>query len=59
MSKNILLTLIGFALLLSGIILVLREWANLVIVFKGIIGGTMAVIGLFILFLVGGKSSKS
>jgi hypothetical protein len=59
MAKNALLTVVGIALLLAGIVLVLREWANLVIVFKGIVGGTLAVIGLFLLFLVSGKSSKT
>jgi len=58
MAKNIILTFSGIVFLLSGIVLVLREWANLVIVFKGVIGGTLAVIGLFILFLVSGKSGK-
>lgn len=56
--KNILLTVGGIACVLVGITLVLREWASLVIVFKGVIGGTLAVAGLFMLFLVSGKSSK-
>ena len=52
------MALSGIALVLVGIVLVLREWASLVVVFKGVIGGLLAVGGLFILFLVSGKSSK-
>lgn len=59
MAKNILLACIGIVLLLVGVVLVLREWANLIIVFKGVIGGTLAVAGLFMLFLVSGKSTKT
>jgi hypothetical protein len=58
-AKNTVLTLCGIAFLMTGIVLVLREWASLVIVFKGVIGGLMAVLGLFILFLVSGKSGKA
>ena len=58
MVKNILLACVGIVLLLTGITLVLREWASLIIVFKGIVGGTLAVVGLFMLFLVSGKSTK-
>ena len=57
-AKNTLLTLGGTAFLLTGITLVLREWGSLVIVFKGVIGGLLAVVGLFMLFLAGGKSGK-
>ena len=56
--KNVVLGLCGIICLLIGITLVLREWANLIIVFKGVIGGTLAVAGLFMLFLVSGKSTK-
>ena len=56
--KNVVLGLGGVICLLTGITLVLREWASLVIVFKGIVGGTLAVVGLFMLFLVSGKSNK-
>lgn len=58
MAKKILLTCFGVVLLIGGVVLVLREWANLVIVFKGVIGGTIAVIGAFLLFLATGKSTK-
>jgi hypothetical protein len=56
--KNIILTLAGMICVLGGVTLVFREWANLIIVFKGMIGGTLAVAGLFMLFLVSGKSTK-
>lgn len=56
--KNTLLTIVGIVFLLVGVTLVLREWDSLIIVFKGGIGGTLAVAGLFMLFLVSGKSSK-
>ena len=58
-AKNTILTVCGIVLLLVGIVLVLREWPCLVIVFKGVIGGLLAVSGLFMLFLVSGKSGKS
>ncbi len=53
-----LLTVLGIICVLGGITLVLREWASLMIVFKGVIGGVLAVAGLFMLFLVSGKSTK-
>ncbi|MBL8014529.1 MAG: hypothetical protein JNN05_11855 [Candidatus Omnitrophica bacterium] len=56
--KNLLLTLFGIVFLLLGVTLVLREWDSLIIVFKGVVGGTLAVAGLFMLFLASGKSSK-
>jgi hypothetical protein len=57
--KNMILGLLGVVFVLLGVTLVLREWANLIIVFKGMIGGTLAVVGLFMLFLVSGKSTKT
>jgi hypothetical protein len=59
MAKNILLAFFGIVFVLAGVTLVLREWTNLIIVFKGVIGGTLAVVGIFMLFLVSGKSSKT
>jgi hypothetical protein len=59
MAKNSIIAVWGVVCLLAGIVLVLREWANLLIVFKGLIGVILAVAGLFMLFLVGGKSSKT
>ena len=58
MAKKSILTVLGIIFLLGGIVLVLREWASLIVVFKGVIGGILAVAGLFMLFLVSGKSGK-
>ena len=58
MTKNLTLAFCGIAFLLVGVVLVLREWASLMVVFKGVIGGLLAVMGLFMLFLASGKSSK-
>lgn len=58
MTRNIFLAFLGIILLLAGITLVLREWVSLVVVFKGFIGVVLACVGIFILFLVSGKSSK-
>lgn len=58
LTKNILLTAGGILTLLLGVTIVLREWASLIIVFKGFIGVILAVAGIFMLFLVSGKSGK-
>ena len=58
MIKNSSLAMIGIICLIFGIVLVLREWASLIIVFKGLIGVILAVAGIFMLFLVSGKSGK-
>lgn len=58
MAKTVLLALTGIFFVLAGITLVLREWASLVVVFKGFIGVILAVTGLFMLFLVSGKCFK-
>ncbi len=42
---------IGFALVIAGITLTLRDWLFLVMVFRGVIGPLMAVIGLVVLTL--------
>lgn len=57
-AKNIFFACLGIILLLGGITLVLREWASLVVVFKGLIGVVLACVGIFILFVISGKSSK-
>ncbi len=58
-ARNLVVAFCGAVFLIVGIVLVLREWANLLIVFKGVVGGLLAVVGIFMLFLVGGKSGKS
>ena len=52
MLKNILLVCCGIILVIAGTTLVLKEWAAVVTVFNGIIGGALAVIGLVVLALV-------
>ena len=51
MIKNLLIACCGIVLLLAGITLVLKEWAAVVTVFNGVIGGALAVAGLIILSL--------
>ena len=51
MTKYILF-IFGFLLVIFGITLVLREWACVVTVFKGVIGGALAVAGLVVMFAV-------
>ena len=52
MSKKAVLFIIGFALVIAGITLTLRDWFFLVMVFRGVIGPLMAVIGLVVLALI-------
>ncbi len=49
MNKMVLF-LCGFVLMVAGIILVLRDWPSLVIVFKGVSGPLLAVAGMVMLF---------
>ena len=50
--RKVLLFLFGFALVIAGIALVLKEWLAVVTVFKGVIGGIVAIVGLVVLCLV-------
>ncbi len=52
MLKKTLFFIIGFALVIAGITLTLRDWFFLVMVFRGVIGPLMAVIGLVVLTLI-------
>ena len=49
--KKLLFFLLGFALVIIGIVLVLKEWPAVVTVFKGVIGGLVALVGLVVLCL--------
>ncbi len=40
----------GLVLVTFGVTLVLRDWACVVTVFKGVIGGGLAVAGLVVMF---------
>ena len=56
MSKNTFkksgLFVLGFIILIAGIILILAWWPDLVIVFKGTIGFILALAGLLMLYTV-------
>ena len=50
--KRILFFMAGFVFMTFGMTLVLQNWSCVVTVFKGVIGGALAVVGLVILFAV-------
>ncbi len=50
--KNAALAAVGGFLLLTGITLVLLWWDAVAVVFRGVAGGLLAVLGLFILFFI-------
>lgn len=49
--KKILLPILGLVLLIAGIVLILKWWAFLAIVFKGVSGIALALVGMLVLFL--------
>ena len=51
--KTTLQITIGIVMLLTGISLVLAWWPSVVVIFKGVFGGTLAIVGLIILYLAG------
>ena len=51
MSKKILFFTLGFALVIIGVALTLRDWLFLVMVFRGVLGPVLAVGGLVVLAL--------
>ena len=51
-SKKITLFIIGFAVLISGITLVLMWWKDVVILFHGAIGMILALAGMIILYMM-------
>ena len=55
MLKKILLFLLGSFLLVSGIIAILKNWGEIVIVFKSLYGMALAVGGLIVLSLIAEK----
>jgi hypothetical protein len=50
--KKLFLFLLGFALVITGIALVLKEWLAVVTVFKGFIGALVAIAGLVVLCIL-------
>ena len=51
MNKKVLLFTLGFALVVIGITLTLRDWLFLVMIFRGVIGPVLAIAGLVVLTL--------
>lgn len=47
--KKILLLAIGAVLVVGGITLVLRDWVYIKMVFRGVIGPLLAVVGMVVL----------
>ena len=52
MPKKISLFLSGSFLLIAGIALVLKEWNSVVVIFNGMVGGVLAILGLIVLMSV-------
>ena len=50
--KKFLLLALGGVVLVFGITLILKEWDQVVVVFRGVIGMALALAGLLILMLV-------
>jgi hypothetical protein len=46
------LAAVGVACLIGGVSLVLTYWAYVVVLFKGVIGGVLAVAGLIVLLMI-------
>lgn len=50
MGRKVMMWVVGFGLTILGVALVLRQWEAVVLVFKGVFGAILAVVGLVILF---------
>ena len=50
-AKKIILYLVGFLLVIAGIALAIKDWFFIEMVFRGVIGPLLAVIGLVVLTL--------
>ncbi len=50
--KNVLLSGIGFSLIIGGMALTLAQWDILAMVVKACVGPVLAVVGLVVLFAV-------
>ena len=53
-TKKFISLAVGGALLVAGIALILTQWNCVVILFKGVIGMILAIIGLLVLMLIKG-----
>jgi uncharacterized membrane protein YqgA involved in biofilm formation len=54
-GRKVMMFVIGFVLTVLGVTVVLQQWENVVLVFKAVIGGLIAVIGLVIMFALSFK----
>lgn len=52
MFKQILIVITGVSALISGIVLILLWWPQVINLFKGVIGMILALAGLVILYIV-------
>lgn len=50
--KKFILLLVGFFVLILGITLILVWWGDVVALFKGAVGGILALAGLFTLYAI-------
>ena len=48
--NKIFLFILGFIVVILGITMVLRNWTDTLIVFRGVVPATIAVLGLVIMF---------
>ncbi|MEI6438516.1 MAG: hypothetical protein WCO69_07195 [Candidatus Omnitrophota bacterium] len=53
--KKVVFILIGLILVIGGITLTFRDWVFIQMVFRGVIGPLLAVIGLVVLTVAGSK----
>ena len=53
--KNSLSVIIGVVILVTGVTLVLAWWPDVVVIFKGVTGTALAIVGLIILYLTGAR----
>ncbi len=58
MSKKVLMFTFGFALVVIGVTLTLRDWLFLVMVFRGVLGPVLAVGGFVVLALAHSNKAK-
>ena len=53
--KKFINGLVGIVILVLGITFILIGWSDVISFFRGIIGITLAIAGLVVLYLLGGK----
>jgi ABC-type protease/lipase transport system fused ATPase/permease subunit len=50
MARKVIIFITGFAMTVLGVALILRQWAAVVFLFRGVMGMILAVAGLVVLF---------